>query len=72
MLTQLSKTTICKKQRLFFTCPNCEKIVVLDMEVFKEDPREICCEACKSKYMVISLLSDDKRGLSMHIIKQGK
>lgn len=71
MLVTLKKRTVCRKQRLYVNCPSCDNCIVLDLEVFKEDPKEIRCEICKLKYMILSLVSDTKLGLEVNIVKHG-
>jgi len=71
MLVALPKRTICRKQRLYLSCPNCKELIILDAEVFKEDPREIKCEACQSKYMILSIVSDTKLSTELNIVKNG-
>jgi transcription elongation factor Elf1 len=70
VLALIKKHTVCKKQRLFFTCPECNTNIVMDGEVFKNNTKEIKCEVCKVKYVVFSILSDDKKGISVNLLKQ--
>lgn len=66
----LQKKTICRKIRLFFRCPECTNVVVLDYEVFNEKPTSILCEKCSIEYLVLSIGSEKRNFIELQVINK--
>lgn len=55
MKVLLRKIPVGKNFRLQLKCPNCEAIILLDLNRFLEKPDIIGCMRCTTKYNVLTL-----------------
>lgn len=73
MKITLIKQNLFKQNRLHLNCPKCSEDVILDEFVFMEDPTEIYCNKCDSKYMVLKIDSISEKGkMFIHVTKYTK
>lgn len=69
MKCELKRKIICSKSRLYLKCPSCSTMIILDEEIFLEDPHEINCIKCKTDYWISKFGASKTKSLMVELTK---
>lgn len=68
----LVKRVVFKKTRMSCNCPCCKAKIVLDADVFADDPKTISCYKCNNTFDVTQVSRDKSMKMELQINKVKK